>query len=85
MLLTRKKAARVWCPAHQTEDRSAVCVADRCAMWRWYDAAPRREAVMSADEARALGGPNAEPPLADRLLGDARRGYCGLAGHPKVE
>ncbi len=85
MLLTRKEAQAVWCPAHQTEDRSAVCLVDCCAMWRWYDPATMRVPVMTIAEAQALGGPHAEPPLEDRRLGDARRGYCGLAGHPKVE
>lgn len=56
---------------------SAMCIADRCAMWRWepkYDAAPPAP--------RHVRGVLTPPAPAHGKRIESTHGYCGLAGRP---
>lgn len=96
MMLTREQAADTWCPMVRTtrnqiatyEDgadqrrnpESCRCIADQCAMWRWGESRMENQikVVHSPDH-----GPNGKR-VVNWPVEVPTRGYCGLAGTPKI-
>lgn len=95
-MLTREQAAEVWCPMVRTtrnqiatyEDgadqrrnpESCRCIADHCCMWRWAESRPVwQDKVVPAPELGPGGKRIVHEPVEVPT-----RGYCGLAGAPKI-
>lgn len=63
------------------------CIGSECMAWRWIDPEERDVVMMSRQQVAQAAGiavEHAEPEVARFPYGNERRGYCGMAGPPRL-
>jgi len=101
MLLTEKEAGEKWCPHarcnnglnmpatnrghYKGENMFALCVGSRCTQWRWAETAVEDMTSHIRPEGDGWENQGSYKTLWQRERGPMRRGFCGIAGRPRVE